>query len=68
MANLALGLAIVLAVATATFYVAAQLGHGSPFASDVCALSRELCEHPMWLAAATGIVALIYLILRGMRF
>ena len=68
MANLALGLLVILAVATATFYVAGGLGYGSPIGHDVCSLSRDLCEHPAWVAAATGAVFLLYLVLRAMRF
>ena len=68
MSTLALGLLIILVVATGTFYVAGDLyGHGSPWASDVCSLSRDLCDHPAWGAIATGIVGIIYLILRAAR-
>ena len=68
MSTLALGLLIVLAVATVTFYVAADIyGHGSAWARDVCSLSRELCEQPVWLAVATAIVAVVYLVLRSFR-
>ena len=69
MSALALALLVVLAVATATFYIAGGLhGHGSPWARDVCALSRELCERPAWGLVATGVAGLIYLVLRGLRF
>ena len=64
--TLALALLIVLAVATCTFYIAGGL-YGSSWARDVCSLSRELCEHPAWSAAATGAAAVLYLILRAFR-
>jgi hypothetical protein len=67
MSALALGLLVVLAIATAAFYVAGVHGYGSPWARDVCSLSRELCDHPGWSAIATGGVAVIYLVLRAFR-
>ena len=68
MAALALALLVVLAVATATFYVAGGLyGHGSPWARDVCGLSRELCDHPAWGFVATCVAGVIYLVLRALR-
>jgi hypothetical protein len=67
MSTLALGLLIILAVATATFFVAGGLP-GSPWARDVCSLSRALCNHPGWAAIATGVVAVIYLFLRSRRY
>ncbi len=69
MSTLALALLIVFAVATCTFYVAGGLyGQGSPWARDVCSLSQSLCDHPAWAAAATGVAAALYLILRALRF
>jgi hypothetical protein len=69
MSTLALALLVVLAVATCTFYVAGGLyGQGSPWARDVCSLSRELCDHPAWGLMATGAVGVIYLVLRRLRF
>jgi hypothetical protein len=69
MSTLALALLITVAVATCTFWVAGGLyGHGSPWARDVCSLSRELCDQPIWGALATAIAALLYLVLRGLRF
>jgi hypothetical protein len=68
MSTLALALLVVLAVATCTFYVAGGLyGQGSPWARDVCSLSRALCDHPAWGLMATGAVAVVYLVLRGLR-
>jgi hypothetical protein len=68
MSTLALALLVVLAVATCTFYVAGGLyGQGSPWAKDVCSLSRALCDHPAWSLMATGVVGVIYLVLRGLR-
>jgi hypothetical protein len=66
--TLALALLIVLAVATCTFYVAGVHGYGSPWARDVCSLSQELCDHPAWSAAATGVAGVLYLVLRASRF
>ena len=69
MSTLVLGLLIVLAVMTVTFYVAGGLyGAGSSWARDVCSLSRELCDHPVWGAIATGVVAAVYIVLRSLRF
>jgi hypothetical protein len=49
-------------------YVAGDLyGHGSPWARDVCSLSRDLCDHPAWSAIATGVMALVYLGLRSAK-
>ncbi len=68
MSTLAHGLLIILAVATCTFYIAGDLyTHGSAWARDVCSLSRDLCDHPTWSALATGVVGVIYLILRAAK-
>jgi hypothetical protein len=69
MSNLALALLVALALATCTFYIAGSIyGQGTPWAKDVCSLSRALCEHPAWSLMATGIVGVLYLLLRGLRF
>jgi hypothetical protein len=69
MSILALGLTIILAVATVTFYVASGMyGHGSPWARDVCSLSQDLCDHPIWSALATGISLIVYYALRSFRY
>jgi hypothetical protein len=69
MSTLALGLLVILAVATGTFYVAGDLyGHGSAWARDVCSLSRELCEHPGWSALATAGAGALYLVLRSFNY
>jgi hypothetical protein len=69
MSALALTLFIVLALATCTFYVAGGIyGQGSPWAHDVCSLSRTLCDSPIWLGVATGAAGVLYLLLRGMRY
>jgi hypothetical protein len=69
MSTLALALLIIVAVAICAFWVASGLyGHGSPWARDVCALSRELCDQPLWGLLATAAAALLYLLLRGLRF
>ncbi|MEA2903068.1 MAG: hypothetical protein QOI12_455 [Alphaproteobacteria bacterium] len=65
---LALALLIILAVATVTFFVAGGLyGQGSPWARDVCSLSRELCDNPAWSAIATSAAAALYLVLRSFK-
>jgi hypothetical protein len=66
MSTLALAVLVIFAVATAAFYVAGGLG--GPWARDVCSLSRVLCSHPEWGAIATGVVAMIYLVLRAFKF
>jgi hypothetical protein len=69
MSTLALGLLIVCGVATVTFFIAGGLySQGSPWARDVCSLSQDLCDHPAWSALATGVVAALYLVLRGLRY
>jgi hypothetical protein len=68
MSTLALALLVFVAVATCTFWIASGLyGHGSPWARDVCGLSRELCDHPLWGAIATAATGLLYLVLRGLQ-
>jgi len=67
MSMLALALTIVLAVATATFYIAGVYGGGTPWARDVCSLSRDLCHNPTWIALATAAMAAAYLMLRSCR-
>src|SRR5882757_9795162 len=68
MSTLALALLIFVAVAACTFWIAGDLyGHGSPWARDVCGLSRTLCDHPLWGAFATAAAAILYLVLRGLR-
>jgi hypothetical protein len=68
MSMVALGLTAILAVATAAFYVAGAYGGGSPWARDVCALSRDLCYNPAWMVLATAGMGGIYLVLRMFRF
>jgi len=68
MSMVALALMVVLAVATATFYIAGVYGGGLPWARDVCSLSRDLCQNPAWLAFATAATAVVYLLLRMFRF
>lgn len=67
MAIVALALTVLLAVATATFYVAGGSGAGSPWARDVCSLSRDLCYNPTSIALVTAGMAGIYLVLRMFR-
>jgi hypothetical protein len=68
MSTLALALLIFVAVAACTFWIASDLyGHGSPWARDVCGLSRALCDHPLWGVFATAAAAILYLVLRGLR-
>jgi hypothetical protein len=66
MSAIALAVLALFAVATAAFYIAGGLG--GPWARDVCSLSRDLCSHPEWGALATGVVAVIYFILRALKF
>ncbi len=67
MSTLALGILILFGVATAAFYVAGMHGYGSPWARDVCALSRELCDHPGWGMMATAAIGVVYFALRAFR-
>jgi len=68
MSMVALALTALLAVATATFYIAGAYGGSSPWARDVCSLSRDLCHNPTWMVLATAGMAGIYLVLRMLRF
>jgi len=68
--NVDAGVAVLIfvAVAACTFWIAGDLyGHGSPWARDVCGLSRTLCDHPLWGAFATAAAAILYLLMRGLR-
>jgi hypothetical protein len=65
MSTVALALTIILAVAAAAFYIAS--GGGSPWARDVCSLSRDLCNNPAWVVVATAGMAAIYLMLRRLQ-
>ncbi len=67
MSMMALALTILLAVATAAFYIAGVYGGGTPWARDVCSLSRDLCHNPVWIALATAGMAAVYLLLRTLR-
>jgi hypothetical protein len=67
MSMVALALLVVLAVATATFYIAGVYGGGAPWARDVCSFSRDLCHNPTWIALATAAMAGIYIVLRMFR-
>jgi len=67
MSMVALALTILLAVATAAFYIAGSYGGGTPWARDVCSLSRDLCYNPTWIAVTTGGMALVYFLLRSYR-
>jgi hypothetical protein len=67
MSMVALALTVLLAVATAAFYIAGVYGGGTPWARDVCSLSRDLCHNPAWIAAATGGMGVVYLMLRSLR-
>jgi hypothetical protein len=63
----ALALTVALAVATAAFYIAGGPAGGSPWARDVCSLSRDLCHSPTWIALATAGMGAVYLMLRTLR-
>jgi hypothetical protein len=67
MSTVALALTVLLAVATAAFYIAGVYGGGTPWARDVCSLSRDLCNNPVWSAAATAGMGVVYLLLRSLR-
>jgi len=67
MSMVALALTIVLAVATASFYIAGHYAGGTPWARDVCSLSRDLCYNPTWIAVTTAGMAAVYLLLRALR-
>jgi len=65
MASLVLGLLIILVVATGIFYVAGiQVGHGVPWATELCSHARNFCDHFEWTGIAAGVTAVIYFLLR----
>jgi hypothetical protein len=65
MSTLALALLIILTLATAMFYIAGgPYGHSAPWAVDVCYSARPLCRNPEWIAYATVVVAIAYVLLR----
>jgi hypothetical protein len=65
MSSIAFGLLLALIAATGTFYVAGQLySHGSSWAIDVCYHAQFLCDGPHWLALATGLAWIWYVMLR----
>jgi hypothetical protein len=65
MSTLTLAVLIVLALATAMFYIAGgPYGYSAPWAVDVCYGARALCQNPEWVAYATVVVAIIYIMLR----
>ena len=65
MSTLALGLLIILVMATGTFYVAGlQVGHGAAWATDVCYRAGRFCDHPEWTGIAAAVTFVIYFILR----
>jgi hypothetical protein len=65
MSTLALVISIILAIATATFYVAASVyGRGAPWAMDVCHAAGAFCQNPEWTAYAAVAMAVAYVWLR----
>jgi hypothetical protein len=47
------------------FYIAGgPYGHSAPWAVDVCYSARLFCRNPEWIAYATVVVAIAYVLLR----
>jgi hypothetical protein len=63
----ALALAILPAVVCTAFWHCGRPGGGTPWARDVCSLSRDLCHNPVWIALATVGMAAVCLMLRSFR-
>lgn len=51
---------LILVGANVVFFAASGM-QSQAWAKDACHLSGALCEHPMWLAAATAAIAAVYL-------
>jgi hypothetical protein len=61
MASLLQFVLFVLVIATGISYVAGGLYmHGTGWAMQVCSQAELFCDHPHWLALATGALCLIY--------
>src|SRR5262245_35018954 len=66
--SVALGLVILLAVATALFaYAGMQGADGAPWARDVCERAGNFCMHPEWTIAAAAVMTVVYLAVKGME-
>jgi hypothetical protein len=63
MSSLLFFLLFLFSAATAVLYFANELRHQA-WAVDVCRMSFGLCEHFNWLAAATAITAVLFLMFR----
>ena len=65
MSSLLLFIAVVLGIASVTFYTAGPLfGHGSLWADVVCSNSGPFCEHPEWPGIAALLAATMYVVMR----
>jgi hypothetical protein len=64
----AAGLFLLLAAATAVFYAAgAHIGAEAPWALQVCDRARSLCEHPEFSVAASAMMMMVYVAVKGME-
>jgi hypothetical protein len=63
MRGLLFGSFFILAAATAVFYFASMQPQG--WAIDVCRVGFDLCEHVTWLAAATAVTAVLFVVVRS---
>ena len=60
MAGISFLIALLLGGAALLFWNAAGLlSVGTPWASDVCSMSKTLCHHPEYLAYASGVMLIV---------
>jgi hypothetical protein len=68
LSSVALGLTVLLAAATALFAFAnMQSAVDAPWALQVCDRARNFCEHPEWTVAASAVMSVVYLAVKGME-
>lgn len=66
--TLAAGMLFMLAAATVLFFVAGMQSElDVPWARDVCASADNFCRHPEWTGAASVLMLVVYLAVRGME-
>ena len=66
LAAIALGVTLILFVATGFFYIApGQAMHGIPWAVDACRTVPDFCTHPEWMGLAGIGMGVAYMSLKG---
>jgi hypothetical protein len=66
--KVAAGLLVLLAIASGVFYAASvQAGVSAPWAVQVCSQAKSFCDHPEFSAAASVMMMVVWLAVRGME-